>query len=48
MVEWLFLRKQVLQELWYINNFTDTLGERIAEIVEEEEEEATWKGQFAR
>lgn len=25
----------------------DTLGERIAEIVEEEEEEATWRGQFA-
>ena len=27
---------------------SDTLGERIAEIVEEEEEEATWRGQFVR
>ena len=27
---------------------SDVLGERIAEIVEEEEEETTWSGQFAR
>ena len=35
-----------------IENFVcllpDVLGERIAEIVDEEEEEATWGGQFAR
>ena len=28
--------------------FSDALGERIADIVEEEEEEATWRGQFHR
>ena len=27
---------------------SDALGERIADIVEEEEEEATWRGQFHR
>ena len=28
--------------------FTDELGDRLREIVEEEEEEATWRGQFVR